>query len=77
MSKANVAHETLVRAREADRKREADLRIKARQQRRVKEKIIEANSQVLKLQTLRAHNASSKATILFLRSHKSNINQSR
>jgi hypothetical protein len=35
------------RAREADRKREAELRIQARQERRIKERIQEANTQVL------------------------------
>lgn len=46
MSKANVAHETLVRAREADKRREAELRIEARQQRQINERIQEANNQV-------------------------------
>ena len=46
MSKANVAHETLVRAREADKRREAELRIEARQQCQINERIQEANNQV-------------------------------
>ena len=36
----------MCRAREADRKREAELRIQARQERRIKERIQEANTQV-------------------------------
>ena len=36
----------MCRAREADRKHEAELRIQARQERRIKEKIQEANTQV-------------------------------
>ena len=47
MSKAFVAHETLVRAREADKKREADLRIEARHLRHASEKLAAANTEVL------------------------------
>lgn len=46
MSKANVAHETLVKAREADKRREAEMRMEARDKRRAAERVAEAHTQV-------------------------------